>query len=296
MKRLIVNADDFGLAPSVNRAVLVAHREGILTSTSLLANGPAFDEAIASSRQVPQLSVGVHLNISEGRPVSPCLSIPTLVNGRGELHLRPLRLWISLLMGEIRLEHIHTEWRAQILKVFDAGVTPTHLDAHLHVHVLPQLSPILIALAREFCIRSVRSPAEDLEATLPSLWKIEGASMAAVKRSAIACGVSSLARRLREQSRAAGLFCPSVFLGLVHTGFLNARTLNALLALVPDGSTELMCHPGYASPQLEALGGELTRQRQAEVLALIAPEVKEIVRRLGIRLTNFRDLEDGRTG
>lgn len=292
MKRLIVNADDFGLTEGINRGIMAAHRDGILTSTSLLANGPAFDQAIAASQQLPQLSVGVHLNISEGRPVSPAARIPSLVNERGELHLRPLQLWMRILGRQISLEDIHAECRAQVLKLFDAGLRPSHLDGHLHVHVLPQLSPILIALAREFCIPNVRCPAEDLEATLPLLWKIGGAGIAALERSAIAYGVSSFAWRFREQLRMAGLVCPDAFLGLAHTGFLDTKALIALLALVPNGTTELMCHPGYAIAQVESLRGELWREREAELVALTAPEVKEILGSLGIRLSNFRDLEE----
>jgi hopanoid biosynthesis associated protein HpnK len=293
MKRLIVNADDFGLAESVNRGIIVAHCDGILTSASLLANGSAFDQAVATSRQFPRLSVGVHLNISEGRPVSPAARIPSLVNRHGELHLSPLRLWIKILRRQIDLEDIRSECRAQILKVVDAGITPTHLDGHLHMHVLPQLAPILIALAGEFRIRNVRCPAEDLEATLPLLWKASGASIAALERSAIAYGVSSFAGRFREQLRRAGLACPDAFLGLAHTGFLDVGALSALLAFVPKGSTELMCHPGYASDQVESFGGRLTRERETEVLALTAPEAREMVADRGIRLSNFRDLEEG---
>ena len=197
-----------------------------------------------------------------------------------------------LLSRQISLQDIHSECRAQVLKVFDAGVTPTHLDGHLHVHILPQLAPILIALAREFCIRNVRCPAEDLEATLPLLWEMRGASIAALQRSVIAYAVRSFARRFRERLRIAGLVCPDAFLGLAHSGFLDAKVLGALLALVPNGTTELMCHPGYTSAEVESLGGELTHEREAEALALTAPEVKEIVGSLGIRLTNFRDLKE----
>lgn len=292
MKRLIVNADDFGLTEGINRGIMVAHRDGILTSTSLLANGPAFDQAIAASQQLPQLSVGVHLNISEGRPVSPAARIPSLVNELGELHLSPFQLWMRILGRQISLEDIHAECRAQILKLFDAGLRPSHLDGHLHVHVLPQLSPILIALAHEFCIPNVRSPAEDLEATLPLLWKSGGAGIAALERSTIAYGVSSFAWRFKEQLRVAGLVCPGAFLGLAHTGFLDTQSLIALLALVPNGTTELMCHPGYAIAQMESLRGQLSRERETELVALTAPEVKEVLGSLGIRLSNFCDLEE----
>jgi chitin disaccharide deacetylase len=292
MKRLIVNADDFGLTESINCGIIAAHRNGILTSASLLANGPAFDEAIASSQHVPQLSVGVHLNISEGTPISLATHISTIVNGSGELYLKPLQLWVRILKRQINVDHIYTECRAQIRKVFEASIGPTHLDGHLHMHVLPQLSRMVIALAHEFHIPWVRCPTEDLEATLPLLWKI-GGGVPALQRSAIAYAVASSARRLKEELRIAGLACPAAFLGLAHTGFLDTQALSALLALVPDGATELMCHPGYTSAQVESLGGELTHQRETEVLALTAREVKETVRSLGIGLTSFRDLEDG---
>lgn len=293
MKRLIVNADDFGLTESVNRGIALAHREGILTSASLLANGLAFDEAIALSRQVPHLSLGVHLNISGGTPVSPAGRIRTLLNERGQLHLSPLRAGFSLLTQRVSVEDIRSEFRAQVLKVFDAGVTPAHLDSHLHAHLLPQLSPIVIDLAREFRIRHVRCPAENLEATLPLLWKFAKPGIAALERSAVAFAVRSLATPFREQLRKGGLVCLDAFYGLVHTGFLDAKTLTALLHLVPEGTTELMCHPGFSGPELESVGGKLTHSRETEVLALTAREIREGLGVLGIRLTNFKDLEEG---
>lgn len=291
MKRLIVNADDFGLTNGVNRGIVVAHREGILTSTSLLANGLAFDDAVASSRQLPHLSVGVHLNISAGTPVSPAGRIPSLLNEHGQLHIGPFRVWIGILTGQIRLEDIRSECRAQILKVFDAGLTPTHLDGHLHVHVLPQVAPIAMALAHEFHIRHVRCPDEDLEATLPLLWKLQPTCIGALERSAIALAVTSRARPLREQLRQHSLLSSDAFYGLVHAGFLDVKTMAALVQLVPEGTSELVCHPGFSSSELESLGGKLVRSRESELLALTAPEIKETVRTLGIRLTNFRDLE-----
>jgi hopanoid biosynthesis associated protein HpnK len=290
VKQLIVNADDFGLTESVNRGIIVGHREGILTSASLLANGLAFDDAIASGRRFPDLSVGVHLNISGGTPVSPAGRISSLLNELGQLHLTPLGIWIRILTGQINLEDIRSEFRAQILKVLDAGLTPTHLDGHLHVHVLPQIAAIVIDLASEFRIRQVRCPAENLESTLPLLWKLGATGISALERSAIAFAVTSFARPLREQLRKNGLVTSDTFYGLVHTGFLHEKMLAALLHLVPEGSTELMCHPGYPSSELESVGGTLARSREAEVLALTARDIKETLRSRGVRLTNFRDL------
>lgn len=290
MKRLIVNADDFGLAESVNDGIIASHDFGVLTSASLLANGSALAHATASGLQYPGLSLGVHLNLSSGAPVSNAALVPSLVNERGELYLSPVRLGVALLCRRIPLEHIRAELRAQVIKIFDAGVTPTHLDGHLHVHVLPQIAPLVIEIAREFCIRCIRCPAEDLETSLPLLWRHGGAFLAKWNRSAIAYGVTSLARPFREQLRAAGLVCPDAFCGLAHTGFLNVRTLSELLASIKPGVTELMCHPGYASAELQSFGGSLTKARASELVALTAPEIKNRVERLGIRLINFCDV------
>jgi chitin disaccharide deacetylase len=291
MKQLIVNADDFGLAESINRGIALVHTNGILTSASLLANGSAFQNATVLARRLPRLSVGVHLNLSQGEPISPAIRIPTLVNSEGKLHLAPLQLWIKIITGKIRLEHIHREFHAQVRRAFESGITPTHLDGHLHVHVLPQLSPMLVSLAREFRIRYVRCPSENLAATLPLLWRVSGPSIVAVKRSTIAYAVSSFAKSLRGQLRAAGLSCSDAFFGLSHTGFMDEKTLRDLLAVVPNGTTELMCHPGYDSPEVTAVGGKLTAEREAEIAALISPQIKDALYRCKIRLTNFQDLE-----
>jgi chitin disaccharide deacetylase len=294
MKQLIVNADDFGLTEDINHGIIAAHRDGLLTSTSLVANGLAFKHAATISRTFGQLSVGVHFNLSQGSPVSPANRIPSLVNKQSELYLSPLHLFVAILRKQVNVQDIHTECRAQILKVLEAGIAPTHLDGHLHVHLLPQLSPVVIQLAREFGIRHVRCPTEDLEITLPLIWRINGNGLAALKRSAVAYGVSSFAGRFRAHLRASEFTCPTSFLGLAHTGFLDANALSVLLALVPNGTTELMCHPGYASAELVSFGGSLTRERELELIALTAPEVKERVRSLGIRLVNFKDWQDNK--
>ena len=136
---------------------------------------------------------------------------------------------------------------------------------------------------------------EDLAITLPLIWRINGNSLAALKRSAVAYGVSSFAERLREYLLAVGITCPNAFFGLAHTGCLDTDALKVLIAKVPDGTTELMCHPGYDSSELKSFGGNLTREREVELLAFTAPEVKDLIGNLGIRLVNFRDWERGKT-
>src|SRR5712692_2782801 len=125
MKQLIVNADDFGLTEQVSRGILDAHREGIVTSTTLMANGGAFDAAVTLARRSPRLRVGVHLNLTQGAPVSPAFRIPTLVDTRGLLHLTPGRLWKCIVTTQVDLSDVETELRAQITKILKAGISLT---------------------------------------------------------------------------------------------------------------------------------------------------------------------------
>src|SRR5262249_47753778 len=149
MRELIVNADDFGLTRQVSRGIIDAHCEGIVTSTTLLANGGAFEAALSMSRRAPRLGIGVHLNLSEGVPVSPPATIPSLVDPRGRLHLTPGRLWAGVLRCKVSLSDVERELRAQIEKVLRAGIAPTHFDGHKHVHALPCFSDIVIRLAQQ---------------------------------------------------------------------------------------------------------------------------------------------------
>jgi chitin disaccharide deacetylase len=142
MKKLIVNADDFGLTKRVSEAIVEAHRHGIVTSTTLMANGAAFDAATDLSRQMPRLGIGVHLNLSEGMPVSPAPRIPSLLSAHGRLHLTPGRLWKAIAMRRVSLADVETELRAQIAKIHRAGILPTHFDGHKHVHILPRISDV----------------------------------------------------------------------------------------------------------------------------------------------------------
>ena len=290
MKQLIVNADDFGLTARVNQAILDAHREGIVTSTTLMANGAAFDMAVAASRQAPALGLGIHLNLSEGMPVSPSTGISTLVDHRRRLHLTPGRLLRGILTGRVNLAEVEAELRAQISKVFRSGIWPTHLDGHKHVHVLPGVADIAIRLAHEFSIPSVRCPVEDA----PEFAKMSEGGMSGgasiVKQYLVGRGVSAFAWRFQRKLDEAGLHHPAYFYGLSQTGFLNTRRIGEVLARLPQGTSELMCHPGYADAELAKTGTRLLVQREAEVFGLCSPSIKKLVASLGIRLVNYQAL------
>jgi hopanoid biosynthesis associated protein HpnK len=290
MKQLIVNADDFGLTNQVNQGILEAHRHGIVTSTTLMANGEAFESAVEIARHVPDLGVGIHLNLTQGIPVSPAHTIRTLVNKRGRLYLSPGRLWRGVITRQVTLDDIHSELRAQIAKVRRAGISPTHLDGHKHVHVLPGISKVVIRLAGDFGIRSVRCPVEEIPRLSTLLQSQPGVPASLIKQSLVARGVSYFARRFGAKLTRAGIFSPAHFYGICQTGFLNIRGIQDVLQHLPEGASELMCHPGYFDTDLERTGTRLLAQREVEIQALTADPVGKLVMTRNIQLSNYRDV------
>src|SRR5215831_16969412 len=154
MKDLIVNADDLGWTAGVNRGIAEAHRNGIVTSASLIANGAAFDDGVGVARALPAMGVGVHLNLSDGRPLSQ--GVPSLVDEQGKLTGGPKQLLIKLARRRLKLAEVEREWNAQIERVRAAGISPTHLDGHKHVHMLPGLFPVALRLAKRHLIAAIR--------------------------------------------------------------------------------------------------------------------------------------------
>lgn len=290
MRQLIVNADDFGLTEQVSRGILDAHREGIVTSATLMANGGAFDAAVSMSRRAPRLGIGVHLNLTQGHPVSPALSIPSLVDARGRFDWSPGRLLRGIVTRQVDLADVETELRAQITKIFRAGISPTHLDGHKHVHVLPGVSEIVIALAQEFSIPSVRCPQEEVPGFEGLLRTGLNFGMAAAKQYLVGRAVSAFAWRFKEKLEEAGLLFPAHFYGLTQTGFLDARSVQDILGRLPEGVSELMCHPGYLDADLVQADTRLLAQREVEIRALTAPQVRRRVAEHGIQLISYRQV------
>lgn len=292
MTQLIVNADDFGLTEGVNRGIVQSHAGGIVTSTTLLANGAAFRSAVEMSREAPRLAVGVHLNLTQGSPVSSPQTVAALVNARGEFHFTPGQLWKALATRQIPARQIEEELGAQVSKVLEAGIKPTHLDGHMHVHLLPKISEVVVRIARRFGIAGVRCPVEQSSEILRGLRNTSENRIGQFKRGGIAFAVSFFARRLKKKLGREGLLCPSHFWGVTRTGFLDTAVLLAILRSLPDGSSELCCHPGYWSTALEQAGGELTLQREVEMQALVSSEVKSLIEAKAIRLATYADLSD----
>jgi len=286
VKNLIVNADDLGWTEGVNRGIAEAHRRGIVTSASLLANGAAFLSALELARTAPHLGVGVHLNLSDGQPLVAA-EIPSLLNQVGQFHSGPESLLLRIAKGTLVLKEAEEEWDAQIQRVCDAGIHPTHLDGHKHVHMLPGLFAIALRLAARYGIGGVRVSAED--ARLRKALSSGGASRASVawKQGLQARGLKLLAWSARKQAERGDIVTSDYFCGIRQTGELTKLGVARLLEALPEGTTELMCHPGYVDEDLRHSATRLQGSRERELEILTDKDILNLVASRGIRLIDY---------
>ncbi|HYL86060.1 MAG TPA: ChbG/HpnK family deacetylase [Candidatus Angelobacter sp.] len=287
MRNLIVNADDLGWTEGVNRGIVEAFHHGIVTSASLLANGAAFAGGVKAARSAPGLGVGVHLNLSDGPPVADREALMSLLNDEGEFAGGPESLLLKRARRGLVLREVEEEWDAQIQRVRDAGIEPTHVDGHKHVHMLPGLFEIALRLAKKHGIGAIRVSLEEssLRAALSSGAKHRAGVV--MRQGVQARGLKLLARDAREQAERAGIATADYFCGIAQTGELTREGVVKLLKILPEGTTELMCHPGYAD---EALGKSATRlqgSRQSELEILTNTEIRNLVASQGIRLIDY---------
>jgi chitin disaccharide deacetylase len=289
MRRLIVNADDFGLTVRVNDAIVEGHCNGIITSTTLMANGAAFDSAVALAARTPSLGVGIHLNLTEGRPLADAATVRSLLDERGRLRGAG-SLARGVMSGSIRRADVERELRFQIEKVLAAGVSPTHLDAHKHVHILPPVFDVVLRLAQEYGVRAVRRAVERSVGLLSLLRRNAPSSVAIVKQYLSARAMGLVGIRCRAKLRRAGLLAPARFYGITQTGFLDASSLQVILRHVSEGTSEIMCHPGYVDADLKKTPTRLLIQRERELAALVSPEVRGLVKALNIELIHYGQL------
>lgn len=263
MIRLIANADDFGWTRDVNEGIVYAHRNGILTATTLMAGGAEFAHAVQLARETPTLDVGCHL---------------TLLQGTSALTGRPLHEDIPALLTDIAMRRIdiYGELSAQVRKIIAAGIAPTHLDAHKHTHVLPAVASAVARIVREFGIRWVRKPFDFGGLAGPAGWS---ARLMHTQR-------NGLQRKLRE----AGAVTTDHFAGFALTGYLDETRLLELIERLPEGTTELMCHPGFCREQLRASRTRLMESREIELRALTSEKVRSALEAREVRIANYVEL------
>jgi predicted glycoside hydrolase/deacetylase ChbG (UPF0249 family) len=286
-RNLIVNADDLAWAEGVNRGIAEAHRNGIVTSTTILANGTAFASAVELVKATPSIGVGVHLNLSDGKPVSPPETVPSIVNDRGEFKGGPEALLLRVARRNLQLNEVEIEWERQIQKVVNAGIQPTHLDGHKHVHMLPGMFEIVLRLAKRNNIAAVRISHEgsSLRAALSSG---EKQNIPLVMKQGVQARVLKLlARDARALAEAAGIASTDYFCGIAQTGELTIEGMKCLLQNLPEGTTEMMCHPGFMDKELEESATRLQDSRELEVRILTSPDIRNLVASQGIRLIDY---------
>jgi hopanoid biosynthesis associated protein HpnK len=287
VKRLILNADDFGLTPGVNEGIVRAHREGILTSATIMANGAAFEGAVEMAKCNPRLGVGCHIVLLGGNPVAPLGQIPSLVNAQGRLAESLPAFVARLSAGMLKRSEMETEIRAQIQKVRKAGIEPTHLDTHKHAHVHPRVMEALARVAQEQGIHRVRKPVENIRDS----WNGSGGRARGLSKQHLSATlVTTAGPRFRSISRKYGLRSPDHFLGLAMTGKLGPEALRRMIGMVAEGETEIMLHPGICDVQLRGTGSRLLEQREDELAGLLDAGVRSTVEERGIRLISYREL------
>jgi predicted glycoside hydrolase/deacetylase ChbG (UPF0249 family) len=274
--RLIVHADDFGISESVNHGIVDAHRRGIVTSTSVMANGAAFEHAVALTKEHPTLDVGVHLTLTEEKPVGPAAA--GLVDASGRFPPHVLKFAARHAAGRIPLDAVRTELDAQIRRVLDRGIAVSHLDGHQHVHVLPGIARLVAELAKAHGIRTVRYPAERVRGYM--LRNLGSARRVAEQVAlAVCCALSPLGELKRIDD----------FVGFYFGGRLNEANLATVLAGLPPGRTaELMCHPGDDDPRGRYRHWDYSWAAERD--ALSSPRIRDLVLARGVQLISYRDL------
>jgi len=261
VKRLVVNADDFGFTRDVNLGIIEAHCRGILTATTLMATGQAFDHAVRLARENPSLDIGCHLVLVGAPP------LPRTV----------LELTRALAAGRIK---IFEELIAQVRRILDAGLRPTHLDTHKHTHLLPPVLDAVARISEEYKIPWVRRPFD---------FPVTPAGVSWAKR-ATSRALGVVRRRFARVLARHGCRSTDHFAGFQITGRYTASDLARLIRSLPDGSTEFMCHPGFCTDELRAARTRLKESREEELRALTSPEVRAALEESGVRLVNYGEL------
>ena len=285
MRRLIINADDFGLTQGVNQAILEAHDHGVVTSATMMANSSALQHALQIAQLTPSLAVGCHVVLIDGTPVLPPQDIPDLVEPHtGRFHSSMGAFVTRALRNRISPDQIEAEATAQIRKLQSSGVSVSHLDTHKHTHIFPQILDPLLRAAGACGVPAIRNPFEPLSALLL-------ATGPRIYKRWLQIKLLRVFRRhfLRSVNRR-GVVTTAGTAGIAVTGFLNQRLFTETVNALPEGSWELVCHPGYADPDLRQASTRLLESRQRELEILTSSITREVVEARGIRLISYRDI------
>lgn len=284
MRRLIINADDFGLTLGVNRAIVEAHQGGVVTSATMMANAQAVEDA---SVRAAGLSVGCHVVLIDGAPLLVPEHVSSLLGGNARFPDSWLEFASRALRRQLDEDQIAAEVEAQIRKIQQTGLRVTHVDSHKHVHLLPPVLQPMLRAARACGVGAVRNPFAPLKplamahlARRPRLW----GRYSEVK----------LLRRFGEKFRQivadAGMITTDGTFGIVVTGALDGELFAAIVGSLPEGTWELVCHPGYCDEDLRALRTRLRESREQELRLLTSAAARQAIEAAGLQLISYADL------
>lgn len=265
LRRLIINADDFGLTTGINRAVAELHDSGVLTSATLMAAGPAFEDAVRVARARPKLGVGCHIVLTDGVPISPLRKIPSLVSSKSHTFRPKLYTFLAALLAkQIDPDEIESEAVAQIRQLQQAGIHVTHLDAHKHTHIFPVVMAALLRAARQTGVHAIRNPFEQ-----PWAFPLSNGTLARTSQIRL---LRPLQKGFYQRSEIQNgrIRTTDGTVGISATGHLDIHTLQNLLGALPEGTWELVCHPGYNDADLEKIPTRLRTSRDVERNALLS--------------------------
>jgi hopanoid biosynthesis associated protein HpnK len=281
LRRLIINADDFGLTSGVNRGILQSHEKGVVTSTTLMACGGKFDEAVALAKQTLALSVGCHVVLVDGTPALNPAAVSSLLAPKSPRFHQSLMSFACLAAaGRLDPIQIEAEVTAQIKKLQSAGIQVSHVDSHKHTHMFPAVLKGVLRAARNCGIRAMRNPFEPLVFATVRHWKRQFQLRL----------LQSFRARFREMLAEANVTTPEGCVGIAATGGLTLESFRTLLERLPEGTWEFVSHPGYNDPDLDRVKTRLRDSRDKELAILTSPEVRDLIQREEIQLISYREL------
>lgn len=276
LRYIIINADDFGRHAEINRAVEEGLVHGCLRSATVMPGGAAFAGAIDIARRHEELGLGVHFTLVDGHPILPPEEIPSLVGSEGDFLPDHTALLKRYLKGSINLEEVRRELAAQLQKVEATGIPISHVDSHQHMHTLPGIIDIVLDLAARAGIRAVRTPRTPLFAgAFGGLGQLVGR-----------LGLSTLARLAACKAHRRGLLTPDNFAGIVAGEAVSEGELLHLIAHLPQGTTEVMMHPGTKNDVLQEDSG-WQHDFESELAAILSPRVEAALQKAEVEPVNF---------
>ncbi len=276
MNHLVITADDLGLSEEVNEAIEIAHRNGLLCAAGLMVAGPAALDAVKRARRLPELRIGLHIVLVEGRPALPPAQISDLVDGRGNLRTDMFRLGIDIIRRSTVRRQIAAEINAQFGLFRATGLPLDHVSGHKHFHIHPAVAAVVLSVGPRYGMRALRVPQEP--ATV--LARIE-------PNTASRSPTTPWAQMLRIRARRAGLITPDAVFGLRWSGAMTAARLQALLGQLPRGLIEIYMHPAVAN---RFRGHAIGYRYEDELAALCDPVSRAATRQLTHRIAGYGDV------